>query len=289
MLRALCLCSLLSGCVAGNVAAGALVRPLRVPVIGAPSLRHESLQVTTTDGIALDGWLFRPAGQPRGLVVLLHGKDANRQRFVGAARRFVEQGFAVVAYDQRAHGASTGEFVTYGANEVNDARLIIDTALKRVGRTLPVALIGESLGAAVALQTAAVEPRVRFVVAGAPFADLETIVRDQAPFLSDELRAEAVRVAQRAARFTVADISPEKAASRIAVPTMLLHGAEDTFVPMRHSLRILSELRAPRRFVRLEGVDHLGVLRSDAAWDEVHRFLYERGFGDAGAPVAASK
>ena len=265
-----------TGCVAGNAAAGALLLPMRVPVVGSPSLAHQSFSVTTRDGIALDGWFFSPPAPPRAVVVLVHGKDINRQHFVGAARRFVEQGLAVVAFDQRAHGRSTGEFVTYGAKEVSDLRLVIDTALAKWGRELPVVLVGESLGAAVALQTAAVEPRVRVVVAGAAFADLTTVIDDHAPaILGRKAKERAIEIAERAGEFHVADISPERAARSITVPTLLLHGSEDTYLPLRHSLRIYEGLAGPKELVRLEGVDHIGILLSDQAWKAIDRFVGE--------------
>lgn len=264
----------LSGCVAGNAAAGALLLPLRVPVVGSPSLAHQDFSVTTPDGIALDGWLFSPAGTPRAVMVLVHGKDINRQHFVSAARRFVDEGLAVVAFDQRAHGRSTGEYVTYGAKEVGDLRLVIDVALAKWGRQLPVVLVGESLGAAVALQTAAVEPRVRVVVAGASFADLTTVVDDHAPvILGQQAKARAIATAERVADFHIADISPERAARHITVPTLLLHGSEDTYLPLRHSLRIYEGLAGPKELVRLEGVDHVGVLLSGEAWRQIDRFV----------------
>jgi alpha-beta hydrolase superfamily lysophospholipase len=267
----------LSGCVAGNFASGALVRPMRVPVIGEPAIPHESFEVTTSDGIALFGWRFAPRDAPRGILVFVHGKDINRQHFVSAAERFVAEGYAVVAYDQRAHGESKGEFVTYGAREAKDLSLIIDTALARFGRELPVAVVGESLGAAVVLQAAAEDPRIKLVVAGAAFADLQTVVHDKAPvFLDAKAQATAVQVAEREARFTVADISPEASARRITVPVLLLHGSEDAYLPMKHSLRIYEALAGPRRFVRLEGVGHQDILLNDAAWDEVDSFLNGR-------------
>lgn len=265
-----------SGCVAGNPAAGMLVRPLRVPVVGEPSLRHEAFTVTTEDGLVLDGWTFSPDGPPRAVLVLVHGKDINRQHFVGAAQRFVAEGFGVVAFDQRAHGRSSGEFVTFGAKEVGDLRLIIDTAQAKWGRALPVVVVGESLGAAVALQTAAVDERVRVVVAGASFADLSTVVNDRAPaILGEKGKQEAVRVAEAAARFHVADISPERSARSIRVPTLLLHGSEDSYLPLKHSLRIYDALAGPKKLVRLEGVDHIGVLLSDQAWDQIDGFIAE--------------
>lgn len=278
-MKKLALISLLavSGCAAGNAVSGALIIPMRVPVVGVPSIAYESFEVTTADGIALDGWQFSPVTPPRGVIVFVHGKDINRQHFVGAAERFVKQGYAVVAYDQRAHGRSTGEFITYGAKETKDLSLVIDVALSKWGRALPVAVIGESLGAAVALQTAAEDARISLVVAGAAFADLQTVVTDKAPFfLSEQARAEAVTTAEREARFTVADISPERSAARITVPTLLLHGSEDSFLPLKHSLRIYEALAGPRRLVRLEGVGHIDVLLHDAAWDEIDSFIEAR-------------
>lgn len=266
-----------TGCVHGNLVSGALVKPMRIPVIGEPSEPHESFEVTTTDGIALFGWRFAPTGAPRGVLVFVHGKDINRQHFVSAAQRFVKQGYAVVAYDQRAHGQSMGEYVTYGAREATDLSAVIDVSLARFGRELPVVVVGESLGAAVVLQAAAQDERIKLVVAGAPFADLKTVVQDKAPFfLSAKGREEAVALAEKEAQFVVADISPENSAKRISVPVLLLHGSEDAYLPMKHSLRIYEALSGPRRFVRLEGVGHQDILLTDAAWSEVESFVNAR-------------
>lgn len=265
-----------SSCVAGNAAAGALLRPMRVPVIGAPDLPYENFSVTTKDGIALDGWLLASRGPARAVLVLVHGKDINRQHLVTAASRFVNEGIAVVAFDMRAHGRSSGEFVTYGAKEVFDLCQVMDVALGKWGRELPVVLVGESLGAAVALQTAAVDERVRVVVAGAAFADLTTVIDDHAPaLLGAKGKAEAIEVAQSAAGFRVADISPERSARNIKVPTLLLHGSEDTYLPLKHSLRIYQALAGPKELVRLEGVDHISILLTEQAWKEIERFVHD--------------
>ncbi|MBL8915850.1 MAG: alpha/beta fold hydrolase [Archangium sp.] len=273
----LSLLTLATGCVHGNLVSGALVMPMRVPVIGEPSLPHENFEVTTTDGIALFGWRFAPESQPRGVLVLVHGKDINRQHFVAAAQRFVKQGFAVVAYDQRAHGESKGEFITYGVREAGDLSAVIDVSLARYGRELPVVVVGESLGAAVALQAAAKDQRIKLVVAGASFSDLKTVVDDKAPFFLDEKgKQRALEIAQDEARFSIADASPAEAATRIKVPVLLLHGSEDAYLPMKHSLKIYESLAGPRRFVRLEGVGHVDILLSDAAWDEVESFVNAR-------------
>lgn len=254
---------------------GALLRPMRVPILGAPSQAYEDFDVTTADGLVLKGWFFTPPMPPRAVVVFLHGKDINRGHFVSAVPRFLQEGMAVVAYDQRAHGQSGGEFVTYGAREVGDLRSVMNLALKKWGEELPVVLVGESLGAAVALQAAAVEPRVRAVVAGAAFADLTTVVNEHSPaILGSRNKAQAIATAEKAAGFRVGDISPERAALHITVPTLLLHGSEDVYIPLRHTLRIYENLAGPKELVRLEGVTHIGILLSDESWAHIHRFVH---------------
>jgi pimeloyl-ACP methyl ester carboxylesterase len=72
----------------------------------------------------------------------------------GVVERFGPKGFDVVAFDSRAHGESDGDACTYGFYEKRDLVQLIDSLPAG-----PVVLIGVSLGAAVALQTAAIEPR----------------------------------------------------------------------------------------------------------------------------------
>lgn len=264
-------------CAPARLGALAITRPLRVPVIVEPLEPHDDLVITTDDGLRLQGWLF-PVDEPRGLVVLVHGKDINRQHFIAAAGRFQSLGFVVLAYDQRAHGLSDGAIVTYGAREARDLCRAIDTAFAsgalRAHPAVPVFLIGESLGAAVVLQTAAQEPRVRGVVAGASFSDLRTILSEKTPFFfSNSERDEAVRAAEMEGQFKVDDVSPMRAAANIEVPVLLLHGSEDRYIPFGHSIRIYEAIKAPKRLIRLEGAGHVDVLLHEEAWQEIERFV----------------
>ena len=126
--------------------------------------------------VELRGWRCAAATERRGTIIYLHGIADNRGSATGVVERFVRSGFDVIAYDSRAHGASTGHLCTYGVFEKQDLRRVLDQA----GVTDAV-LIGHSLGAAVALQAAAGEPRVRAVVAASTFADLRSIAIERAP------------------------------------------------------------------------------------------------------------
>src|SRR6185436_14421434 len=113
---------------------------------------------------------------PRGTIVYLHGVADNHSSAAGVIRRFLPRGFLVIAYDSRAHGDSDGAACTYGFYEKADLRRVIDALPPG-----PVALIGTSLGAAVAVQAAAGDSRVTTVVAAETFSDLRTVATERAP------------------------------------------------------------------------------------------------------------
>jgi pimeloyl-ACP methyl ester carboxylesterase len=267
-MRVAMLAVLLSGC-AVQLGARALTHPMWLPEVGSSATPHADLTVTTHDRLKLSAWVFEPEGRRVGTVVLLHGKDANRQHLTAAAPQLLARGFEVVAYDQRAHGASEGTTTTYGFHEVADLRAVLDAV-----HAERVVLIGESMGAAVALQAAAVEPRVVGVVAGASFSDLRTIVDEKTPrFMKGELEQAAIARAEAEAGFKVDEVSPVRAAESIRVPVLLLHGLQDPYIGVDHSRRILEHLGPNGHLVLLDGVGHVDVLLHDEAWKRIGRWM----------------
>ena len=130
------------------------------------------------------------------------------------------KGLDVIAYDSRAHGDSEGTACTYGYFEKFDLSRVLDTH-----RTSADCVARHSLGGAVAIQAAAIEPRISAVVAAEIFSDLRTIAGERAPWmLPERLIAKAFRVAEGTARFDVDAVSPLRAAAKIRIPTLLIHG-----------------------------------------------------------------
>jgi pimeloyl-ACP methyl ester carboxylesterase len=180
-------------------------------------------------------------------------------------------------FEGRAHGESTGDACTYGFWEKRDVARVLD----RLGIERAV-LVGVSLGAAVALQAAAEDPRVVAVVAADAFADLESIVRERAPWFASEGQIrEALRIAQRDGRFELAAVSPVLAARRIRAPVLLVHGAADEETRPVHSERVLAALAGPKRLRLVEGAAHGASLRR--AWPEVEAWIAEAASGEAAA------
>jgi pimeloyl-ACP methyl ester carboxylesterase len=259
-----------AACVPAGAGAAFIVRPIRLPLLARPPLAHEPLRVRSGD-VTLAGWHFRATAPERGLVVYLHGLNDVRDHGAALAEALVPRGFSVVAYDQRGHGASGGTYCTYGVHEVDDLRAVLDA----VGARGPVYLVGESMGAAVSLQAAAVEGRVAGVVAGAPFSELPTVVAENTPAFARPGDGEAaVALAEQQAGFRLADVAPVRAAPSIRVPVLLLHGTRDTFIPPSHSERILAALPGPdARRELVEGAGHWDVLTHQGVTERVTEWV----------------
>lgn len=220
-------------------------------------------------GVVLRGWQCAAVEHSRGTIVYLHGVADNRSSAVGPIARFTQQGYTVVAYDSRAHGQSEGRACTYGYFEKQDLSRVIDTFASS-----PVVVVGTSLGAAVALQAAADDERIRGVVAAEVFSDLDTIARERAPFfLWDEQILDAFDLAEKWAGFDIESASPRDAAHRIHVPVLVLHGDADTETLPSHSRRVYESLAGPKRLILVPGARHNQTLGNAAAWTEIDRWI----------------
>jgi len=227
-------------------------------------------------GVALKGWRCTAAAPARGTIVYLHGIADNRGSAAGPIQRFVARGFDVIAYDSRAHGDSEGAACTYGYFEKQDLHRVIDTLAPG-----SVVLFGTSLGAAVALQEAADDPRVSAVVAVETFSDLRTVATERAPrFFTAGVIERAFEVAGAEGHFRVDDVQPQQAARRITAPVLVVHGADDRETPPAHSQRVYAALTGPKRLILVPGAGHNGSLRSEV-WTQIEQWI------DEALPVSA--
>jgi pimeloyl-ACP methyl ester carboxylesterase len=247
--------------------AGGVLHPGRRAVVEPPpqGCREESFRGA---GVNLKAWKCLSSGTRRGTLIYLHGVADNRTSGTGVIQRFGKRGFDVVAYDSRAHGESDGNACTYGFFEIQDLSRVMDT----VGGG-PIVLMGTSLGAAVALQQAAVDPRISAVVAAETYSDLRTVATERAPFFfTPGIVARAFELAEQQGEFQVDRASPVAAAAGIKVPVLLIHGEADSDTPPDHSRRVFAALQGPKRLMIVPGAAHNGSLRAEV-WAEIERWV----------------
>jgi len=105
----------------------------------------------------------------QGTVFLLHNERLDRNSMIPLAKQFIDSGYAVVTYDQRACGISSGKYHGDGFYEANDLAEFIPYLVLRERIHHPVTVIGFSLGADAALMAAVEEQRIDRVVAVNPY------------------------------------------------------------------------------------------------------------------------
>jgi len=113
---------------------------------------------------------------PRGTVLLLHGYGLAQFSMMPWAFRLADEGWRCVLVDLRGHGKSTGRQIYFGLHETNDLSQLLDVLTRNNRLSGPVAAVGESYGAALALRWQAADPRIHSVVAIAPYASLSNAV-----------------------------------------------------------------------------------------------------------------
>lgn len=208
------------------------------------------------DGVPLDAWLLTP-GRPNGAVVtLLHGVADSRLGMLGHADFLLRAGYAVLVPDARGHGASGGTVIGYGVREVSDLRLWSDWLCRQHPDWRQYGL-GVSMGAAILLQSLAGPTRHRAVVAESSFATFEEIAGDRLSQVSGLPRAVFWPVVQLGFLYArcrygidLRKASPVDAVRAARIPILLIHGARDSNIPMRHSLELQSaNPRAARLWV----------------------------------------
>src|SRR5579863_5509479 len=206
----------------------------------------EDFSVSATDGVPLRGWKVRPALPNGDWVLLFHGVSDNRTGMIGQAALLLRHGYSAVMMDARAHGESGGNMATFGWLERHDTPVIVD-ALNKSDSPRHLFALGSSMGAAIALQSAAVEPRIAGVVAESSFSDLREVTYDYAglhwsPLLGETLFRPGtwtvISTAQKEGGFLPGDVSPEKSVAVRSFPVLLICDELDRIIPCRHTRRI---------------------------------------------------
>ncbi len=216
---------------------------------------HQNLLMpdeTKIDVWAIHSKLLTDQKASKGTVVVLHGRDESKASFpyFGVAQVLSRKGYDVILMDLRAHGRSSDRYVTYGAKEKHDVKAVVDILLREQVVRPPLYAFGATLGAATAIQYAAIDPRCEGVFAMAPYQDLRNIARYETQNrLNDEQFEQLMTQIAKIADFDPEEASAVEAARQVKVPLLLAHGLLDLTVPLAHSEAIRDAAGGPKKLL----------------------------------------
>ncbi|MEO7070470.1 MAG: alpha/beta fold hydrolase [Nostocoides sp.] len=174
-----CLTLLGSTAYAAPPASAAPSPPISTTVVRVPVGPEQSGAAVT-----LDTTIYAPSGRPgtkHPAVILAHGFGGSKADLASQATELAGDGYVVIAYTARGFGGSGGQVhLDDPAYEIADARHLVDLLATRPDVELDapndprVGVVGGSYGGALALMTAAADPRIDGIVSLITWNDLAT-------------------------------------------------------------------------------------------------------------------
>lgn len=206
----------------------------------------QDVSITTADSIVLKAWYVHPKSFNGNTVVLMHGITDNREGVAGYAELFLRHGYAVLLPDARGHGESGGEFATYGIKESDDLHRWVSWLFEHDAPRC-VYGFGESYGAALILQSLAVEPRFCAVAVEDAFSTAREMSFERVsgplhvgPWFGRTFGRPIIASADLYSRMRygidLLSPSPLDAVTHSSVPVLLVHGELDRSISPRHAL-----------------------------------------------------
>ena len=195
------------------------------------------------DDVSLEGWYYDNPLEGNCAVLLLHGYTGTRAGTMQYAPLFWDKGCDLFAYDARDHGNSTDAYHTYGYYEKNDGVAAYEWLLAETGlEPAQIGLMGVSYGAATSLQMAPLVDGAAFIIADAPYQDVETITSQQGVRMFGEWVKAFVPmsflIADWRADMKSDEVSSINAVAEVDTPILLVHSLQDEFTLSSHSQAI---------------------------------------------------
>ena len=167
----------------------------------------------------------------RGTVFLLHGYSGDKKFMLGWGLALAQADYRTVLVDLRGHGHATGDHIYFGGIERTDMVQCLDSLKQRRVAEGPVGVLGISYGAVVALQWAAVDPRVQSVVAISPYAEpgtaVEAFLGAKAPLMPGWMRRKVAGIIMTNLAVQWPDLTTETAVRGVKRPILFVRGERD--------------------------------------------------------------
>ena len=211
--------------------------------------------------IELSGWIVLPPSSEFNTVlgkwlVMLHGfgkcKGDSSIGMLQLARDLNLRGYGLFLMDLRGSGHSQGDLQSVGYYERLDLLGALDFLARRGIPRQNTGVIGFSLGGAVAISTCANPNTAAAVVSDSSFADLMLIIKNTQKGLKAPLSVfnpGLKAMARLIYGIELSDISPVRSLSATDTPTMIIHGANDSQVPLSHARLLARSLGITNTFL----------------------------------------
>lgn len=236
----------------------------------------ENFELTSTQGHVIPvTYICANEDYENNTIILVHWHEANHEAMYPIAEMFLEKGWNVVLYDQRAHGQNTAKTVTFGYLESQDLQEVIDfTYEKSNGATI--GALGQSMGAATIAYysgTKHANQYLDFAVVDSAFTGMYDEIYWQISKLNELFPSTTLTNLGNAFckliygyRFSDINISKQMRSNNI--PTLIMHSKQDSKCPFYMGEELYNSIsHSDKRFIVFNSSEHLFSF-----WDETERY-----------------
>ncbi|WHT77708.1 alpha/beta hydrolase [Pseudomonas rhodesiae] len=222
-------------------------------------LLAQAQRVTLRFGLSALRWGEGPA------VLLMHGWEGRPTQFASLINALVDNGYSVIALDGPAHGHSPGR----EAHVLLFARAMLEAAAE-----LPPlhAVIGHSMGGASAMLAVQLGLRTNALVSIAAPSRFLDVLRGFTRMVGLPTRARLAFIQEVELTFGMPLKHLDVAHYDMAIPGLIVHAEDDTFVPVK-AAKAIHEAWFDSRLLQLEQGGHQKVLADPRVIDGVLTLL----------------
>lgn len=225
------------------------------------TMAYTEITVKSFDGLTLHGKYYETRkGAP--IELMFHGYRGSAERdLCGGIQRCFALNRNVLIVDQRAHGKSGGNIITFGLKESRDVLSWVEEINARFGADSKIILCGISMGAAtVMLATGFDLPKnVIGALADCGYTSAKEIISNvisktglPSPLLYPFVRLGAIIFGG----FDPNKATPEIALKNCKIPIIFIHGESDNFVPCYMSEKNYAAVSSKKRIMMVAGAGH---------------------------------
>lgn len=242
----------------------------------------EDIYIQSEDGLKLHARLMDQSGA-KGTVLMFHGYRTHPEvDFSASSHVYYECGNRIVHIDQRAAGESEGKYIGFGVLESWDCCLWAQYIANRFGTDQKIILAGLSMGASTVLMATAhhEDRRVRIncspeepmevsmtlpknvtgIVADSAFSSPYDIIKKRIRttyHCNGRLLTIAIGIWSRMlAHYSLKELSVPDVMKHNTIPVLLVHGTEDSNVPVEMTVKIAENCQAPKQVLLVKGAEH---------------------------------
>ncbi len=223
----------------------------------------KDVDIKTKDNYILIGHLFKQRSYTEKWAIVVHGYQSEELLAFKHAEQFYNQGFNVLTYQLRAHDNSEGKYIGMGFLDKDDLIQWTNYVIDKDSNA-KIAYHGTSMGGATVLMASGMKElptQVQAIIDDCAYSSVEEIfaleLKKRFNISSKLLMRFFSLAAKIRAGYSLEEGELDQYLKHNSVPTLIIHGEEDDFVPIEMSERNFNNIpHDEKEFMRVEIANH---------------------------------